>query len=264
MALALGVVGLMNVQFAVRGRTVYVIEVNPRASRTVPFVSKATGVPIAKLAARVMAGERLADLDVPDEITPRGHVAVKEVVFPFSRFPGNDTLLGPEMKSTGEVMGVDRTVERAYGKAQLASGFELPTSGRVFLSVNDRDKPLVLSTAKELVGLGFELCCTRGTAAYLAARDVPSTIVNKVTEGRPHIVDRIKSDEIAMVINTTVGQQSILDSRTMRRAAFVAGISYHTTVPGAWAAVASIASRVADPAPSICPLQELYQLDLLP
>jgi len=264
MALALGVVGLMNVQFAVRGRTVYVIEVNPRASRTVPFVSKATGVPIAKLAARVMAGERLRDLGVPAEITPRHHVAVKEVVFPFSRFPGNDTLLGPEMKSTGEVMGVDRTVELAYGKAQLASGFELPTSGRVFLSVNDRDKPLVLSSARQLVELGFELCCTRGTAAYLAARDVPSLVVNKVTEGRPHIVDRIKSGEVAMVINTTVGKQSILDSRTLRRAAFVAGISYHTTVPGAWAAVAAIASRAEDPAPSISTLQELYRQDARP
>ncbi|MGB0589279.1 MAG: carbamoyl-phosphate synthase large subunit [Myxococcota bacterium] len=261
MALSLGVVGLMNVQFAVRGRTVYVIEVNPRASRTVPFVSKATGIPIAKIAARVMAGEKLADMSLPAEITPRNHVAVKEVVFPFSRFPGNDTLLGPEMKSTGEVMGVDRTVERAYGKAQLASGFELPDSGRVFLSVNDQDKPLVLSTARELAALGFEICCTRGTAAYLAERDVATTVVNKVMEGRPHIVDRIKSNEIAMIINTTVGQQSILDSRTMRRAAFVAGISYHTTVPGAWAAVASIAARAKDPAPSITPLQELYRQD---
>ena len=263
MARELGVVGLMNVQFAVRGRTVFVLEVNPRASRTVPFVSKATGVPIAKIAARIMAGERLADLGILEVPFPN-HVAVKEVVFPFNRFPGNDTLLGPEMKSTGEVMGIDRTFARAYGKSQTACGFELPTSGRAFISVNDRDKPLVLDSARKLIELGFELVCTGGTQRYLAARGVESTFVKKVIEGRPHIVDRIKSGDMQLVINTTVGRQSIIDSREMRRAAYVADVPYHTTVPGAWAAVASIAEMREDPAPHIHPLQELYVPTQLP
>ncbi|MGM0578201.1 MAG: carbamoyl-phosphate synthase large subunit [Myxococcota bacterium] len=260
LARELGVVGLMNVQYAVRGRTVYVLEVNPRASRTVPFVSKATGVPIAKVAARVMAGETLADIGFTAEVVP-SHVAVKEVVFPFNRFPGNDTILGPEMKSTGEVMGVDRSFERAYGKAQVASGFELPTSGRVFISVKDSDKPLVLGAARKLAELGFALVCTRGTAQYLRSRGVDCEVVNKVAEGRPHVVDRIKSDEIALVINTTIGRQSIIDSRDIRRSAYVQGIPYQTTIPGAWAAVASIASRLDDPTPHITSLQELYRED---
>ena len=257
MARELGVVGLMNVQFAVRGRTVYVLEVNPRASRTVPFVSKATGVPIAKLAARVMAGEKLADLGFTHERVPK-HVAVKEVVFPFSRFPGNDTLLGPEMKSTGEVMGIDRSFSHAYLKSQLAGGFPLPTAGRVFVSVKDADKPLILATARQLAALGFELVSTRGTATYLQERSVACDVVLKVPEGRPHIVDAIKSGTIDMVINTTIGHQSILDSRDIRRSAFVQGIPYHTTIPGAWAAVRAIEAVVGDPIPHIAPLQELY------
>jgi carbamoyl-phosphate synthase large subunit len=258
MARELGVIGLMNVQFAVRGRTVYVLEVNPRASRTVPFVSKATGVPIAKLAARVMAGATLRELGFTREVIPE-YVSVKEVVFPFNRFPGNDTLLGPEMKSTGEVMGVDRNFARAYGKAQAACGFPLPTSGRVFISVKEPDKAMILGAARKLVEAGFELVCTRGTAAYLESRGVPSELVNKVTEGRPHIVDRIKSNEIALVINTTIGRQSILDSRDIRRSAYVQGIPYMTTVPGAWAAVAAMVSRREDPTPHITTLQELYE-----
>ncbi|MCB9729022.1 MAG: carbamoyl-phosphate synthase large subunit [Deltaproteobacteria bacterium] len=258
MARELGVVGLMNVQFAVRGRTVYVLEVNPRASRTVPFVSKATGVPIAKLAARVMAGATLKELGFTKEVVPK-HVSVKEVVFPFNRFPGNDTLLGPEMKSTGEVMGVDRNFARAYGKAQAACGFALPGPGRVFISVKEPDKALILGAARKLVEAGYELVCTRGTAAYLAGRGVPSDVVNKVTQGRPHIVDRIKSNEIALVINTTIGRQSILDSRDIRRSAYVQGIPYMTTVPGAWAAVAAMVSRLEDPTPHITTLQELYE-----
>ncbi|MEZ4268983.1 MAG: carbamoyl-phosphate synthase large subunit [Myxococcota bacterium] len=258
MARELGVVGLMNVQFAVRGRTVYVLEVNPRASRTVPFVSKATGVPIAKLAARVMAGATLRELGYTKEVIPK-HVSVKEVVFPFNRFPGNDTLLGPEMKSTGEVMGVDRNFARAYGKAQAACGFALPGPGRVFISVKEPDKAMILGAARKLVEAGYELVCTRGTSAYLQARGVPSELVNKVNQGRPHIVDRIKSNEIALVINTTIGRQSILDSRDIRRSAYVQGIPYMTTVPGAWAAVAAMVSRLEDPTPHITTLQELYE-----
>ncbi len=258
MALELGVIGLMNVQFAVRGRTVYVLEVNPRASRTIPFVSKATGVPLAKLAARVMAGESLEAIGFTREVIPQ-HVAVKEVVFPFSRFPGNDTLLGPEMKSTGEVMGIDRDFARAFRKAQVACGFALPQKGRAFLSVKDADKPLILKAARKLVELGFELVSTRGTARYLSERGVPTEVVNKVAEGRPHIVDRVKNGDIQLVINTTVGRQAIIDSRDIRRSAYVHGIPYQTTIPGAWAAVAAIEAVSQDPAPHICPLQELYQ-----
>jgi carbamoyl-phosphate synthase large subunit len=258
LALALGVVGLMNVQFAVRGRTVYVLEVNPRASRTVPFVSKATGVPIAKLAARLMAGATLGELGLEREPTPH-HVAVKEVVFPFSRFPGNDVLLGPEMKSTGEVMGIDMSFARAFGKAQVASGFRVRTRGRAFISVKDEDKPLVLQTARKLSQLGFELVTTLGTHRYFAERGVPSTLVRKVTEGRPNIVDRIKSREIDLVINTTVGRQSIRDSMEMRRSAYLHQVPYQTTVPGAWALTRAIEASLQDPAPHIQSLQELYR-----
>ena len=259
LAVELGVIGLMNVQFAVRGRTVYILEVNPRASRTIPFVSKAIGVSMAKLAARVMAGEKLVDLGFTREVIP-GHVAVKEVVFPFNRFPGNDTLLGPEMKSTGEVMGIDRSFERAYRKAQEASGFSLPTSGKAFLSVKDADKPLVLTCARRLAELGFDLICTAGTAAYLEDRGVACEVVNKVAEGRPHIVDHIKSGHIDLVINTTVGRQAIEDSRPIRRSAYIHDVPYQTTIPGAWSAVSAIASVVEDPTPHIAPLQQLYEI----
>ena len=257
MAKELGVIGLMNVQFAIRGRTVYVLEVNPRASRTVPFVSKAIGKPIAQIAARLMAGETLAEVGFTEEIIP-DHVAVKEVVFPFNRFPGNDTLLSPEMKSTGEVMGIDKSFVRAYRKAQLASGFRLPTAGRAFISVKDSDKPLVLATARQLLDLGFELVATRGTASYLQERSVDCTLVRKVMEGRPNIVDRIKSGDIHLVINTTVGRQSIEDSRDIRRSAYVHDIPYQTTIPGAWSTVKAIESLLSDPKPHITSLQELY------
>jgi carbamoyl-phosphate synthase large subunit len=257
MAKELGVIGLMNVQFAVRGRMVYVLEVNPRASRTVPFVSKAIGKPIAKIAARLMAGETLAQVGFTEEIIP-AHVAVKEVVFPFNRFPGNDTLLSPEMKSTGEVMGIDKSFVRAYRKAQLASGFQLPTEGRAFISVKDSDKPLVLATARQLVSLGFEVVATKGTAKYLTERSVSCTEVRKVMEGRPNIVDRIKSGDIHLVINTTVGRQAIEDSRDIRRSAYVQDIPYQTTIPGAWSTVKAIESLLSDPKPHITSLQELY------
>ena len=253
----LSVVGLMNVQFALQGRAVYVLEVNPRASRTIPFVSKATGVPLAKIAARVMLGETLAEVNLTQEPVPR-HVAVKEVVFPFSRFPGNDTLLGPEMKSTGEVMGIDTNFGRAFWKAQIASGFTLPSTGRVFVSVRDADKPLVLDTARSLIECGFSLVCTRGTQQYLEKRGVEAEMVHKVNEGRPHVVDVIRSGQIQMVINTTVGRQAIADSRDIRRSAFLHNIPYQTTIPGAWAVVQAIRAAQNDPTPHVTSLQALY------
>ena len=257
LARELQVVGLMNVQFALMGRSVYILEVNPRASRTIPFVSKATGVPLAKIAARAMLGETLPEIGLTEEPVGR-HVAVKEVVFPFSRFPGNDTLLGPEMKSTGEVMGIDTSFGRAFWKAQVACGFTLPSEGCVFISVRDADKPLVLNTAKSLIECGFTLTCTEGTRNYLVERGVEAKLVHKVNEGRPHVVDVIRSGEIQMVVNTTVGRQAIMDSRSIRRSAFLHNIPYQTTIPGAWAVVQAIRASQENPKPHICSLQELY------
>ncbi|MEJ2699112.1 MAG: carbamoyl phosphate synthase large subunit, partial [Desulfuromonadales bacterium] len=185
--------------------------VNPRASRTVPFVSKATGRSLAKIAARVMAGQTLEKLGISGDIVPR-HVSVKESVFPFVKFPGVDTLLGPEMKSTGEVMGIDLEFGKAFAKAQLGAGVRLPLSGKVFISIKDADKKYVIEPARKLVEAGFELVATRGTAAFLAEKGIPAKPVNKVKEGRPHCVDAIKSHEIAMVFNTTFGAQSVADS----------------------------------------------------
>ncbi|HWP34594.1 MAG TPA: carbamoyl-phosphate synthase large subunit [Thermodesulfobacteriota bacterium] len=243
LARALRVVGLLNVQFAVQGGEVYVLEVNPRASRTVPFVSKAIGRPLAKLAARVMAGARLRDLlggaPEPARFTM---VAVKEAVLPFDRFPGVDVLLGPEMKSTGEVMGLAPTFDAAYAKAQLAAGPGLPTRGRAFLSVRDADKPAIASIAKSLYHMEFELVATRGTAARLAEAGLPVTVVNKVVEGPPHIVEAIAAGRIDLVINTTEGEQSIADSYSIRRAALLRKVPYFTTVAGARAAVRGIAA----------------------
>ena len=237
----LGVVGLMNIQFAVRGSEIYVLEVNPRASRTVPFVSKAVGVPLAKLGALVMVGKRLADLGFVEEPRIR-HFAVKEAVFPFLKFPGVDTLLGPEMKSTGEVMGIDRDFGAAFAKAQLAAGSLLPRSGTAFLSVRDRDKPPIVGVARKLLDLGFDLVATRGTAAFLQGEGIAAQVVNKVTEGRPHIVDRIKDREIALVINTPTGTAAKLDSFSIRRTALQYGVPYCTTVAGAREAVNGIAA----------------------
>ncbi|MHC1696591.1 MAG: carbamoyl-phosphate synthase large subunit [Geobacteraceae bacterium] len=239
MALELGVKGLMNVQFAVKDGEIYILEVNPRASRTVPFVSKATGRPLAKLAARVMAGKTLQELGITSEIEPR-HIAVKESVFPFVKFPGVDTILGPEMKSTGEVMGIDVDFARAFAKAQLGAGVRLPLSGSVFLSVRDSDKKHIVSPAKKLYDNGFELVATRGTASYLQEKGIPVRVVNKVVEGRPHIVDAIKNNEICMVINTTQGAQAVADSFSIRRNTLVNNIAYFTTTSGARAAVDGI------------------------
>jgi carbamoyl-phosphate synthase large subunit len=239
LARALGVVGLMNVQYAVKGETVYVLEVNPRASRTVPFVAKAIGVPIAKIAARVMAGERLAAFTL-EAITRRPHVAVKEAVFPFARFPGVDLILGPEMKSTGEVMGLDSDFGRAFAKSQLGSGVSLPLQGRVFVSVRDHDKASVVEPCRKLLAMGFALIATRGTAGFLREAGLEVELVNKVAEGRPHIVDRMLSSEVQLVFNTTEGAQAIADSFSLRRTALTNDIPYYTTIAGARAAVQAI------------------------
>jgi len=239
MALELDVKGLMNVQFAVKDGDIYILEVNPRASRTSPFVSKATGRPLAKIAARIMAGRSLSDQGIHGDIEP-SHMAVKESVFPFVKFPGVDTILGPEMKSTGEVMGIDDTFAKAFAKAQLGAGVRLPTSGRVFISVRDADKKHVVSAARNLYDAGFELVATRGTASFLQEKGLKVTLINKVLEGRPHIVDAIKNGEIAMVINTTQGAQAVADSFSIRRNALMHNIAYFTTSAGARAAVDGI------------------------
>ncbi len=231
MAMGLNVIGLMNTQFAIQGETVYVLEVNPRASRTVPFVSKATGIPLAKVAARCMVGKRLGDQGIKDEVIP-DYFSVKEAVFPFIKFPGVDTILGPEMKSTGEVMGVGRNFGEAFAKSQLGAGVELPTGGKAFLSVRDIDKQAIASLAQRLVDLGFEIVATHGTAKVLEAAGIPHQAVNKVTEGRPHIVDMIKNDEISLIVNTTEGRQAIADSYTIRRNALQHKVAYTTTLAG--------------------------------
>jgi carbamoyl-phosphate synthase large subunit len=242
----------MNVQFAVKDGDVYVLEVNPRASRTVPFVAKATGVPIAKIAARVMAGERLADFDLKP--WPQRHVAVKEAVFPFARFPGVDVILGPEMKSTGEVMGLDRDFAHAFAKSQIAAGSPIPQAGQVFVSVREHDKPAIVAIARRLVELGFSIIATRGTAAYLGREGLTVAVINKVLEGRPHIVDALKNDEIQLVFNTTEGAQAITDSFSLRRTALMKKIPYSTTLAGARAMVEAIAAlRVSEL--DVAPLQ---------
>ncbi len=243
LARALEVVGLMNVQFAVKDDEIYVLEVNPRASRTVPFVAKAIGLPIAKIAARVMTGERLADCMARTGARHprgRGHVAVKEAVFPFERFPGVDLILGPEMKSTGEVMGLDTDFGRAFAKSQLGSGTNLPFEGRVFVSVRDQDKRALVEPCRQLVEMGFRLAATNGTAQVLTNEGLPVTHVNKVSEGRPHIVDLMLSGGVQLVFNTTEGAQAIADSFSLRRTALTNNIPYYTTVAGARAAVQAI------------------------
>ncbi|GAB4125194.1 MAG: carbamoyl-phosphate synthase large subunit [Sideroxydans sp.] len=236
MAKSLNVVGLMNVQFAIQGETVYVLEVNPRASRTVPYVSKATGVPLAKIAARCMAGQSLAQQGVSREIVPP-YFSVKEAVFPFIKFPGVDTLLGPEMKSTGEVMGVGATFAEAFVKSQLAASVKLPKSGKVFVSVRDADKAGATEVARTLQQLGFAICATRGTASAISAVGVPVTVVNKVQEGRPHIVDMIKNGEVSLIINTVDSKPAVIkDSYSIRHAALQGRVTYYTTLAGARAA----------------------------
>ena len=239
LAIALNVRGLMNVQFAVQGKNVYVLEVNPRASRTVPFVSKAIGVPLAKMAARIMVGRKLKDLGLIAEVLPK-HISVKEAVFPFNKFPGVDTLLGPEMKSTGEVMGIDRSFGLAFAKAQLGGGMRLPNEGKVFISVRDEDKKSVNRVAERLHRSGFQIVATRGTAAYFQSRGIPSEVVNKVQEGSPHIADTIKEGAIAMVINTPTDAHSHAASYLIRRCALDYQVPYYTTIAGAEAAAEGI------------------------
>ncbi|HUC63255.1 MAG TPA: carbamoyl-phosphate synthase large subunit [Alphaproteobacteria bacterium] len=256
LALALGVVGLMNVQYAVKGKDVYILEVNPRASRTVPFVAKATGVAIAKIAARLMAGEPLSAFRFPSGT--RRHVAVKESVFPFARFPGVDTILGPEMKSTGEVMGLDADFGHAFAKSQLGSGVELPLKGCVFVSVRDKDKAAMVPLGARLAALGFSLIATRGTAAHLRAHGVEVSDVKKVMEGRPHVVDAMKNGDVQLVFNTTDGALAIKDSFDIRHTALMNKIPYYTTVAGAKAAVAAIVALKSG-ALEVAPLQSYLE-----
>ncbi len=234
LARELGVVGLMNVQLAVKEGEIYVLEVNPRASRTVPFVSKACGVSLAKVGARCMVGQTLAGQGVTREVLPP-YYSVKEAVFPFAKFPGVDPILGPEMKSTGEVMGVGRSFAEAFAKSQLAAGVDLPRGGKAFVSVRDADKARAVEVARTLVALGFRVLATRGTARTLEAAGVPCERVNKVAGGRPHVVDMIKNGEISLIVNTTDGRQAIADSYAIRREALQHKVSYVTTITGALA-----------------------------
>ncbi|PKP87472.1 MAG: carbamoyl phosphate synthase large subunit [Alphaproteobacteria bacterium HGW-Alphaproteobacteria-17] len=255
LARALDVRGLMNIQFAVKGDEVYLIEVNPRASRTVPFVAKAVGSPIAKIAARVMAGEKLADL--PKINRDIAHVAVKEAVFPFARFPGTDPVLSPEMKSTGEVMGIDSNFNLAFAKAQLGAGDRLPTTGRVFVSVKDSDKPRIIDPVRRLTDWGWRVIATGGTADYLASAGIEVERVNKVAEGRPHIVDRIKDGDVQLIFNTTEGWQSLQDSQSIRASALAGDVAYYTTAAGSDAATHAIGALRAHSL-EVKPLQDYY------
>jgi carbamoyl-phosphate synthase large subunit len=256
MAKALKVVGLMNVQYAVKDGDVYVLEVNPRASRTVPFVAKATGQPIAKYAARLMAGEPLKGLAIKKA---RGkHVAVKEAVFPFARFPGVDIILGPEMRSTGEVMGLDTNFGRAFAKSQLGAGSKVPIEGVVFVSVKDQDKPAMVKPVRRLIDLGFKVVATGGTSDFLRKHGIETQRVNKVLEGRPHVVDLMKDGKVQLVFNTVDGASALTDSFTLRRTALMHKIAYYTTVAGAKASVEGIAA-LSDGALDVAPLQSYFK-----
>ncbi|MGA8952505.1 MAG: carbamoyl-phosphate synthase large subunit [Xanthobacteraceae bacterium] len=261
LALALKVGGLMNVQYAIKDGDIYVLEVNPRASRTVPFVAKVTGVPAAKIAARIMAGETLASFKLkPQSFAPgaAGHVGVKEAVFPFARFGDKvDTVLGPEMKSTGEVMGLDRDFNIAFAKSQLGGGTRVPKSGTVFVSVKDADKPRILDTVRLLAGLGFKVLATSGTQRYLAEQGVAADKINKVAEGRPHIVDAIKNGDVQLVFNTTEGATALADSRSLRRAALLHKVPYYTTLSGAVAAAQGIRAYLGGDL-EVCALQSYF------
>ena len=241
LARGLNVRGLMNVQYAIKGSDIYVLEVNPRASRTVPFVSKATGIPWAKIAAKVMMGASLKSLGITDSVIP-SHMSVKESVFPFNKFPGVDVILGPEMRSTGEVMGIDASFPMAFAKSQMAASSPLPVSGNIFLSVRREDKTYILDTARLLVELGFTLLCSPGTGAYLAENGVPNTILKKIMEGRPNIIDYIKNNDVALVINTPTHKGLATDEGKIRATTVMNQIPTITTVTGAAAAAAAIAA----------------------
>jgi carbamoyl-phosphate synthase large subunit len=252
LARALKVCGLMNVQYAIQDDDIFVIEVNPRASRTVPFVAKAIGLPVAGIASRVMAGEKLKTFDLAT--SNKGHISVKEAVLPFARFPGVDTILGPEMRSTGEVMGIDTEFGRAFAKSQIGSGAKLPLSGSVFISVKDADKEFAVGSARQLVEMGLDIVATRGTARFLEAAGLPVRTINKVLEGRPHIVDAMKNGEIVLVFNTTDGAQALSDSASIRSTALQMKIPYYTTMAGAAAVAFAIASLKAGSL-EVAPLQ---------
>jgi len=252
LARALDVRGLMNVQYAVQNGDIYVLEVNPRASRTVPFVAKAIGLPVAAIAARVMAGEKLASLELKP--SRHKHIAVKEAVMPFARFPGVDTILGPEMRSTGEVMGLDENFGRAFAKSQIGAGLRLPQSGTAFISVKDADKELTLAPARALLAMGFEIIATRGTAKFLEENGLAIKLVNKVLEGRPHVVDAIKNGEVQLVFNTTEGAQALADSMSIRRTALQMKVPYYTTIAGA-AAVTQAIAALREGSLEVAPLQ---------
>jgi carbamoyl-phosphate synthase large subunit len=257
MAKALGVVGLINAQFAIKNDEIYVLEVNPRASRTVPFIAKATGMSLAKIAAKCMVGESLPAQGVVAEAVITDYFTVKQAIFPFAKFPGVDPILGPEMRSTGEVMGIAPRFGEAFAKGQLSGGMRLPANGRVFISVRDADKQRIVKTAASLSEMGYEVVSTRGTAGVLQAAGVTCSIVNKVTEGRPHIVDMIKNDEIAFVINTTEGEQATADSFSIRRSAVQHKVCCTTTIAGAEAACEAMRHELQDS--TVKSLQELHQ-----
>jgi len=252
LAKALGVVGLMNVQFAIKDGAVYILEVNPRASRTVPFVAKVIGLPVAGIASEIMAGKPLSAFNLKQRKLK--HTAVKEAVFPFARFPGVDPVLGPEMRSTGEVMGIDSEFDIAFAKSQIGAGQRLPTHGTVFVSVRDSDKDGIISPARELIRLGFSLTATRGTARYLKSHGLDCDVINKVLEGRPHIVDAMKNGDISMVFNTTEGAKALADSKDIRRTALLNHIPYYTTLAGAVAVTRAISALKAD-VMRVAPLQ---------
>ncbi len=256
LALELNVLGLINIQFAVKDNFVYIIEVNPRASRTIPFVSKAIGIPLAKIASQVITGRKLGELNLDKDYESK-HVAVKEAVFPFIRFHGTDTILGPEMKSTGEVMGIDVDFGKAFAKAQMAIESGLPCTGSVFISVKNKDKPPIVEIAAKLHQSGFKIIATKGTAKAISERGIPVTHINKEYEGRPNIIDHLKNKEIQMVINTAEGKMSQKQSYNIRRYSIVHGIPYFTTVQGAMAAESAIKS-MSDGELDVKPIQEYY------
>jgi carbamoyl-phosphate synthase large subunit len=254
LAKALNVVGLMNIQFACQGETVFIIEANPRASRTVPFVSKAIGVPLAKMAARLMSGKTLADLNYTQEVIPK-HIAVKEAVLPFEKFAGTDPILGPEMRSTGEVMGIDANFGTSYAKAELAASQRLPQTGTVFVSMSDRDKAAVVPIVKEFIALGFQIVATMGTRKVLVEQDLEVELVLKLHEGRPHVLDSIKNGQIQLIINTPSGEEARADGRLIRRTALMYKIPIVTTIAGAKATAAAI-QGLQSHSLSVKPLQE--------
>jgi carbamoyl-phosphate synthase large subunit len=257
LAKELRVIGLMNVQFAIKKDEIHILEVNPRASRTIPFVSKATGVPLAKIAAKVMTGKTLRELGITEEKKIK-HVAVKEAVFPFDKFPGVDTILGPEMKSTGEVMGIDEDFGRAFWKSQASVNNMIPLSGKIVISIRDEDKPGICKVVERLFGAGFSIIATKGTARFLAEKGLDVEVINKVAEGRPHIVDLIKNKEIVFVINTVSDAQAQKDSFSIRRSALQYGVPYTTTVAGARAVVSAI-EMLKKKKITIKPIQEYHR-----